>query len=249
MEERSRDALRRKAKERMPLRGVPRRDEFFAKIGLARSFISGPADHSIIHTWFGVKSVRKISIRVKGNIEILRHHRSEKHLRRDQRWPYEHLKSADSITQKTQHRVRGRNGKILTKIEVTKDILKIIPVEPVDFGERFLFYDDSIHLGRTTAVVTPESRDQANTSEQLAKKVNSQFERVDQQGIEVKGAQTFEYVGVDARKTLGLAEKKREITASKTSKVFFRTPNHNVLRNPLVFYLMLLAFSPNFAYG
>ena len=90
--------------------------------------------HSIINTWFGVKSVRKISIRVKGNIEILRHHRSEKHLRRDQRWPYEHLKSVDPITQKTQHRVRRRNGKILTKIEVTKEILKIIPVEPVDFG-------------------------------------------------------------------------------------------------------------------
>ena len=31
-------------------------------------------------------------------MEILRHHRTEKHLRRDQRWRYEHLKSTDPIT-------------------------------------------------------------------------------------------------------------------------------------------------------
>ena len=54
-------------------------------------------------------------------MEILRHHRTERHLRRDQRWRYEHLKSTDPVTLKTQHRVRGKNGKILTRLELAKE--------------------------------------------------------------------------------------------------------------------------------
>ena len=90
-------------------------------------------------------------------MEILRHHRTEKHLRRDQRWRYEYLKSTDPITLKTQHRVRGRNGKILSRIELAKELPKFIHVELVDIGERFPFYEDFVR-GRTAPLVTPESR-------------------------------------------------------------------------------------------
>ena len=90
-------------------------------------------------------------------MEILRHHRTEKHLRKDQRWRYEHLKSTYPITLKTQHRVRGRNGKILTKLELAKELAKFINTELVDIGERFPFYEDFIR-GRTTPLITPESR-------------------------------------------------------------------------------------------
>ena len=100
---------------------------------------------------------KNISIKTKGTLEILRHHRSEKHLRRDQRWRYEHLKSVHPVTGKVQHRVRGRNGKILSKNELAKELPRFIHSELVDIGERFPFYDDFIK-GTSTALVTPESR-------------------------------------------------------------------------------------------
>ena len=144
--------------KRQPQRGVPMREEFFAKIGWTRSFISGPADplHNPYMVWCHICK-KNFSIRSKGTMEILRHHRTEKHLRKDQRWRYEHLKSTDPITLKTQHRVRGRNGKVLTKLELAKELPKFINVELVDIGERFPFYEDFIQ-GRTAPLITPESR-------------------------------------------------------------------------------------------
>ena len=134
------------------------REEFFAKIGWTRSFISGPADpvHNPHMVWCHVCK-KNFSIKTKGPFEILRHHRSERHLRRDQRWRNEHLRSVDPVTGKIQHRVRGRNGKLLTKIELAKELPKFIHAELVDLGERFPFYDDFIR-GRTTPLITPESR-------------------------------------------------------------------------------------------
>ena len=134
------------------------REEFFAKNGCTRSFISGPADplHNPLMVWCHMCK-KHFSIKTKGAFEILRHHRSERHLRRDQWWRYEHLKSTDPVSGKTQHRVRGRNGKILTKMELAKELPKIFVMELVDVGERFPFYEVFIK-GTTTAVVTPESR-------------------------------------------------------------------------------------------
>ena len=100
---------------------------------------------------------RNFSIKTKGTLEILRHHRSEKHLRRDHRWRYEHLKTVDPITGKVQHRVRGRDGKLLNKVKLANELPKFIHAELVDIGERFPFYDDSMK-GHTTALVTPEAR-------------------------------------------------------------------------------------------
>ena len=144
--------------KRLPQRGVPMREEFFAKIGWTRSFISGPADpiHNPYMVWCHICK-KNFSIRSKGTMEIVRHHRTEKHLRRDQRWRYEHLKSTDPITLKTHHRVRGRNGKILSKIELAKELPKFIHMELVDIGERFPFYEDFVR-GRTAPLATPESR-------------------------------------------------------------------------------------------
>ena len=147
-----------KKERRAPQRGIPMREEFFAKIGWTRCFISGPADplHNPLRVWCHMCK-KNFPIKTKGAFEILRHHRSERHLQRDQRWRYEHLKSTDPVKGKTQHRVRGRNGKILTKVELAKELPKVIHVELVDVGERFPFYEDLIK-GTTTAVVTPESR-------------------------------------------------------------------------------------------
>ena len=110
-------------KRRRPTRGVPMKEEFFAKIGCTRSFISGPADplHSPHMVWCHICK-KKFSVKSKGTLEILRHHRTEKHLRKDQRWRYEHLRSVHPVTGKVQHRVRGRNGRVLTKIELAKEL-------------------------------------------------------------------------------------------------------------------------------
>ena len=147
-----------KRKRRKQTRGVPMREEFFSKIGWTRSFISGPADplHNPYMVWCHICK-KNISVKTKGTLEILRHHRTEKHLRRDQRWRYEHLKSVHSVSGKVQHRVRGRNGKILSEIELAKEMRHFMHVELVDIGERFPFHDDFIK-GTSTTLVTPESR-------------------------------------------------------------------------------------------
>ena len=101
---------------------------------------------------------RNFSIKTMGTMEILRHHhRSAKHLRRDQRWRYEHLESTYPITGKVQHRVRGRDGKILSKIQLAAELPKFIHMELVDVRERLPFYEDFTR-GHTSAIVTPESR-------------------------------------------------------------------------------------------
>ena len=94
-------------------RGVPMRKEFFSKIGWTRSFISGSADplHNPCMVWCHICKKNIFKKTIKGTFEIIRHHRSEKHLRRDQRWRYQRLRSVDPISGKVQHRVRGRNGK------------------------------------------------------------------------------------------------------------------------------------------
>ena len=151
-------AKRMKKTRRATHRGVPMREEFFRKIGWARSFISGPADpvHNPLMVWCHICK-RNFSIKTKGTLEILRHHRSEKHLRRDQRWRYEHLKTVDPISGKIQHRVRGRDGKLLDKLKLADELPKFIHAELVDIGERFPFYVDFMN-GHTTALITPEAR-------------------------------------------------------------------------------------------
>ena len=48
-----------------------------------------------------------------------------------------------------QHRVRGANGKVLSKMKLAKALPHFINEELVDIGERFPFYDDYIK-GSTT---------------------------------------------------------------------------------------------------
>ena len=149
---------KKKGNKNLSKRGVPMREEFFSKIGWTRSFISGPVDplHNPHMVWCH-NCKKNFSINSKGPYEILRHHRTELHLRRDQRWRYEHLQSTYPVTGKVQHRVRGDNGKLLSKVEQAKELTKFIHVELVDIGERFPFYEDFVK-GSTTALVTPEAR-------------------------------------------------------------------------------------------
>ena len=107
--------------------------------------------------WFGATFAKYFLNWNQGTVEILRHHRTAKHLLRDQRGRYEHLKSVNLVTSKNLHQVRGRNGKILSKRELAKEIPKFIHVELVDIGERFSF-QEGFGKGSKAALVTPESR-------------------------------------------------------------------------------------------
>ena len=161
---RSRQAVvsaRKSKSKRMPRLGVPMREEFFSKIAWTRSFISGPADplHNPYMVWCHMCK-KNFSIKTKGTVEILRHHRTEKHLRRDQRWRFEHLKTIDDVSGKVQHRVRGRDGKILNKSDLAQELPRFIHTELVDVGERHPFYEDYLK-GHSSAPVTPQSRLQA----------------------------------------------------------------------------------------
>ena len=154
-------SARKGKSKRMPRRGVPMREEFFSKIAWTRSFISGPADplHNPYMVWCHICK-KNFSIKTKGTVEILRHHRTEKHLRRDQRWRFEHLKTVDDVSGKVQHRVRGRDGKILNKSDLAQELPRFIHTELVDVGERHPFYEDYLK-GHSSAPVTPQSRLQA----------------------------------------------------------------------------------------
>ena len=154
-------SARKGKSKRMPRRGVPMREEFFSKIAWTRSFISGPADplHNPYMVWCHMCK-KNFSIKTKGTVEILRHHRTEKHLRRDQRWRFEHLKTVDDVSGKVQHRVRGRDGKILNKSDLAQELPRLIHTELVDVGERHPFYEDYLK-GHSSAPVTPQSRLQA----------------------------------------------------------------------------------------
>ena len=149
---------KKKGNKRLSRRGVPMRAEFFSKIGWTRLFISEPSDplHNPHMVWCHFCK-KNISIKSKGPYEILRHHRTDRHLRRDQRWRYDHLRSVDPVSGKVQHRVRGANGKILSKIGLANQLSKFINAELVDIGERFPFNEDFIR-GTTTALVTQEAR-------------------------------------------------------------------------------------------
>ena len=154
-------SARKSKSKRMPRRGVPMREEFFSKIAWTRSFISGPADplHNPYMVWCHMCK-KNFSIQTKGTVEILRHHRTEKHLRRDQRWRFEHLKTIDDVSGKVQHRVRGRDGKILNKSDLAQELPRFLHTELVDVGERHPFYEDYLK-GHSSAPVTPQSRLQA----------------------------------------------------------------------------------------
>ena len=85
-----------------------------------------------------------ISIYGRGAREFLRHHQSERHLRKDQRWRYEHLSVEDPATNTVRHHVRGRDGKLLTPYELEQELKHFNDEPMVDIGEKLPFYEDYI---------------------------------------------------------------------------------------------------------
>ena len=69
----------------------------------------------------------------------IRYYQTESHLRKDQIWRYTHLKKVDTITGITTHQVRGKNGVILTPLELEKEKPLFENAPLVDLGGEFPF--------------------------------------------------------------------------------------------------------------
>ena len=119
------------------------KEAYFKGMEWTKTFVSGPMDPR----WNPYKIYCQIckgnvSIYGRGAREILRHHGTEKHLRKDQKWRYHHLATEDPVTKMVKHHVRGRDGRLLTPYELQLELPKFIGVELVDIGEKLPFYDD-----------------------------------------------------------------------------------------------------------
>ena len=91
------------------------KEAYFKGMEWTRTFVSGPVDPRWNPYKFYCQICKtNVSIYGKGAREILRHHSTEKHLRKDQRWRYEHLFEVDPVSKVKIHQVRGKDGKVLT---------------------------------------------------------------------------------------------------------------------------------------
>ena len=84
---------------------------YFKGIQWTKIFVTGPLDpvHNK-HKFYCQICKTNVSIYSKGAREIIRHYQSEAHLRKDQRWRFEHLGQIDKHTGLMTHAVRGRMG-------------------------------------------------------------------------------------------------------------------------------------------
>ena len=116
------------------------KEEYFETMPWTRTFVSGPVDPRWNrHKIYCQTCKCNVSIRSKGPKEILRHYVTERHLRKDQRWRYEHLTMEDPLTKRPRYQVRGRDGKILSNYQLQLELPHFIDCELVDIGDKLPF--------------------------------------------------------------------------------------------------------------
>ena len=132
-----------KRRKLQPRPGKVMKPSYFKGIQWTKVFVTGPLDpvHNK-HKFFCQICKTNVSICSKGAREISRRYSSEGHLRKDQRWRFEHLGKVDKISGNVIHSVRGRDGHILTPFELEKEKPQFESVPLVDIGPRFPFYDE-----------------------------------------------------------------------------------------------------------
>ena len=106
------------------------------------TFVCGPVDPKWNRYKFYCQICKaNISIYAKGAREILRHHSSEKHLRKDKRWRYEYRCRIDLVTNVRIPKVRGKDGKLFSSFQALQ-LPKFKDAEVVDISEKLPFYDE-----------------------------------------------------------------------------------------------------------
>ena len=97
------------------------KEAYFKVIRWTKIFVTGSLDPAHKKYKFYCRICKSnVSIYSKGAKEIIRHYQSESHLRKDQLWRYTYLKKVDEVTGIETHQVRGKNGVILTPLELEK---------------------------------------------------------------------------------------------------------------------------------
>ena len=119
------------------------KEAYFKGMEWTKTFVSGPVDPRLNpYNIYCQICKANISIYGKGAREVLRHHSTEKHLRKDQRWRYEYLVKTDLVIRVKTHQVRGKDGKILTPFQLELEYRKFKDAQLVDIGEKLPFYDE-----------------------------------------------------------------------------------------------------------
>ena len=94
-------------RKRQRVIGRPRRvmkESYFKGIKWTKTFVTRPLDPIHNRQKFYCEIYKSnVSIRSKGAREIIRHYQCETHLRKDQRWRFEHLSVTDKVTGITRH--------------------------------------------------------------------------------------------------------------------------------------------------
>ena len=144
--------------------GKTMKEAYFKGIHWTKTFVTGPLDPLHNQYKFYCRICKtNVSIRSKGAREIVRHYQTESHLRKDQLWRYTHLSRKDPVTGLVTHQVRGRNGVLLTPLELEKEKASFEGALLVDLGSEFPFYED--YLARQEGRKTTEN---ARDSTQIA---------------------------------------------------------------------------------
>ena len=137
----SRKKSTQQSKPKNPSKAVSRsskilRDEKLERKAWTRTFVSGPMDPR----WNPYKVYCQ---NCKGNIsiygwrakEVLRRHSTDSHLRKDQRWRYEHLAEKDLLTKAIHHQVRDGKGHILAPNDLLRQYMYLKGAELVNIGK------------------------------------------------------------------------------------------------------------------
>ena len=95
------------ARKRQRVSGRPgkvMKESYFKGIKWTKTFVTRPLDpaHNR-HKFYCQLCKANVSIKTKGAREIIRHYQGEVHLRKDQRWRFEHLSVTDKVTGITRH--------------------------------------------------------------------------------------------------------------------------------------------------
>ena len=134
------------------------RDELSDGMAWARTFVSGPMDPKWNPYKFYYQICKgNISIYGRGVKEILRHHSTERHLRKDQRWRYEHLAVEDTLTKVIHHQVRDGKRQLLSPNDLQKEYQCFKDAVLVDIGEKLPFYHEAMS-GNTHMTASSENR-------------------------------------------------------------------------------------------
>ena len=118
-------------------------EAYFKGIQWTRTFVTGPLDpeHNK-HKFYCQICKTNVSICSKGAREIVPHFQCDSHFRKDQCWRFEHLKKKDRVIGREVYEVRGKNGQVLTPLELEKEKNIFLKAPLVETGCGYPFNDD-----------------------------------------------------------------------------------------------------------